>query len=184
VNGLVGLLAALHDAGVRFILVGGVAARAHGSARVTQDIDISYSRSDDNLERVVSALRPFDPYLRSAPRGLPFEWSVETLRGGLNFTLTTSAGDIELVGEIVGGGTYEDLEPYTISAPIFGHETKFAERCLRGVLRHRFSGSASTPRRQSSVRSASSRDCDRSAAVRGRSPRCCPTGCCPGAHCL
>ena len=33
------LLAALSDAGVEFIIVGGVAARAHGSSRLTDDID-------------------------------------------------------------------------------------------------------------------------------------------------
>lgn len=122
--GLARLLSALHDAGVKFILVGGVAARAHGSARMTQHVDISYSRSDANLERIVEALKPFEPYLRGVPRGLPFEWSVETLRAGLNFTLTTNVGDIDLLGEIVGGGRYEDLEQYTILARIFEHETR------------------------------------------------------------
>lgn len=118
------LFVALHDANVEFILVGGVAARAHGSARVTQDVDISYARSDTNLARLVAALRPFHPYLRGAPPGLPFEWSAATLRAGLNFTLTTSAGDIDLLGEIVAGGTYEDLAPHTITAAIFGRDTK------------------------------------------------------------
>ena len=125
--GLARLLGALHDAAVEFILVGGVAARAHGSARVTQDVDVSYSRSDPNLERVVAALRRYRPYLRGAPPGLPFAWSVATLRAGLNFTLTTTAGDIDLLGEIVGGGSYEDLVEHTISAPIFGRETRILD---------------------------------------------------------
>lgn len=120
------LLEALHDAGVQFIIVGGVAATAHRSARVTQDIDISYARNDANLERLVAALRPFAPYLRGAPRGLPFEWST-ALRAGLNFTLTTTAGDIDLLGEIIGGGTYEDLAPHTISVAIFGRETRILD---------------------------------------------------------
>lgn len=121
------LLRALHDGGVRFILVGGVAARAHGSARVTQDLDVSYDRSETNLERIVAALRPHEPYLRGAPRGLPFQWSVATLRAGLNFTLTTRVGDIDLLGEIVGGGTYHDLVNHTITVTIFGRETKLLD---------------------------------------------------------
>ena len=40
---------ALHE--VDFILIGGLAAVAHGSARLTQDVDILYSRDRDNLER-------------------------------------------------------------------------------------------------------------------------------------
>lgn len=117
------LLGALSDAGAEFILIGGVAARAHGSARITQDVDVSYSRSPANLDRMIKALAPFNPYLRGAPRGLPFEWSVATLKAGLNFTLTTTAGDIDLLGEIVGGGRYEDLVPHAVSVPIFGRET-------------------------------------------------------------
>ena len=69
-TGLERLLAALHDGGVAFILVGGVAARAHGSARLTQDVDIAYARDDDNVDRLASALRPLRPYLRGAPPGL------------------------------------------------------------------------------------------------------------------
>lgn len=123
-TGIERLLAALHDEVVAFIVVGGVAARVHGSARFTQDLDVSYARGDDNLARLVSALRPLDPYLRGAPKGLPFDWSPATLRAGLNFTLTTTAGDIDLLGEIIGGGTYEDLLPHTTTVTIFGRETR------------------------------------------------------------
>ena len=117
------LLAALHDAAVVFIIVGGVAARAHGSARLTDDVDISYARSKSNLARIVVALAPLDPYLRGAPPGLPFDWSAATLRAGLNFTLTTSLGSIDLLGEITGGGLYEDLLPHALTLTIFGRET-------------------------------------------------------------
>ncbi|WP_434479526.1 hypothetical protein [Gemmatimonas sp.] len=114
------LLRALHEARVAFIVVGGVAARAHGSSRLTDDLDISYARSPANLARLVAALGPLNPYLRGAPPGLPFEWSVATLRAGLNFTLTTSAGAIDLLGEITGGGHYEDLLAHTLPISIFG----------------------------------------------------------------
>jgi hypothetical protein len=40
---------------------------------------------------------------------LPFRFDVETIQRGLNFTLTTSAGDLDLLGEATGGGTYEAL---------------------------------------------------------------------------
>lgn len=116
------LLRALSNAGVSFILVGGVAARAHGSARITQDVDVSYSRSPENLERLVKTLAPFKPYLRGAPRGLPFEWSVPMLKAGLNFTLTTTIGDIDLRGEITGGGRFEDLLPHSDTVRIFGRD--------------------------------------------------------------
>ena len=126
-TGFATLLDSLHEAGVEFILVGGVAAVAHGSARLTQDVDVSYARSEANLRRILAALSPHEPYLRGAPPGLPFEWSVETLRSGLNFTLTTRVGDIDLLGQIVGGGTYEDLVDHCITVTIFGRETRLLD---------------------------------------------------------
>ena len=121
------LLATLTTAGVEFIIVGGVAARAHGSARLTDDLDVSYARSPANLARIVAALSPLHPYLRGAPPGLPFDWSVATLRAGLNFTLTTSAGAIDLLGEITGGGRYDDLLPHALTLMIFGRETRLLD---------------------------------------------------------
>ena len=113
------LLEALADAGVEFVLVGGLAAIAHGSARLTQDVDIVYARTEENLERLVGALAPLQPYLRGAPPGLPFKWDAATLRHGLNFTLETTAGDIDLLGEITGGGRYEDLLAHSIELMLF-----------------------------------------------------------------
>ncbi len=119
-----GLLKALSEGAVKYILIGGVAAAAHGSSRLTQDIDVVYERNPDNLERLATALAPYKPYLRGAPRGLPFRWSPETLSNGLNFTLTTSLGDIDLLAEVAGGGTYQNLLGDSISLRIFGMECR------------------------------------------------------------
>jgi len=114
----------------RFILVGGAAATAHGAARLTSDLDIVYDRSPENIERLVAALRDHSPYLRGAPPGLPFQWDEQTIRRGMNFTLTTSLGDIDLLGEISGGGNYQDLLPHCIVLEPYGIQC----RCLS--LRH------------------------------------------------
>ena len=120
------LIGALVGAEVEFLVVGGLAATVHGSARLTQDVDVVYARSEANIARLVAALRPHKPYLRGAPAGLPFEWSTATVQRGLNFTLTTRVGDIDVLGEIVGGGPYEALAEHTIEVDLFGH----ACRCL------------------------------------------------------
>jgi len=120
------LIGALVGAEVEFLVVGGLAATVHGSARLTQDVDVVYARSEANIARLVAALRPHKPYLRGAPAGLPFEWSTATVQRGLNFTLTTRVGDIDVLGEIVGGGPYEALAKHTIEVDLFGH----ACRCL------------------------------------------------------
>ncbi|MGH7468686.1 MAG: hypothetical protein ACRENP_12075 [Longimicrobiales bacterium] len=114
------LIRVLANARVEFIIVGGLAATIHGSSRLTQDIDVVYDRSAGNLDRLTRALAPYEPYLRGAPPGLPFEWSAKSLRSGLNFTLTTSLGDIDLLGEITGGGGYNDLLPNSTEVTLFG----------------------------------------------------------------
>jgi hypothetical protein len=104
---------------VDFILIGGMAAILHGSARVTFDVDIVYDRGEVNLERLVEALQPFAPYLRGAPTGLPFKFDLATLRHGLNFTLTTKLGDLDLFSEVAGGKTYGDLLPHSLKVEAF-----------------------------------------------------------------
>jgi predicted nucleotidyltransferase len=120
------LLRVLAEGGVEFILVGGVAATVHGSTRLTLDVDAVYRRSPDNIQRLVLALTPYHPYLRGAPPGLPFRWDAATVERGLNFTLTTDIGDLDLFGEISGGGSYDDLMPHSIGIQVFGIEC----RCL------------------------------------------------------
>lgn len=93
------LLTALDHASVRFILVGGVAATIHGSSRLTKDIDVVYARDAENISRLAGALRPHSPY----PRGAP-------------------PGPIDLLGEIAGGGRFEDLEPHSVRVSAYGVE--------------------------------------------------------------
>jgi predicted nucleotidyltransferase len=116
------LLSLLANNSVEFIIVGGAAATAHGSARLTEDLDIVYSRSKENIGRLVAALAPRDPYPRGAPKNLPFIWDERTVLRGLNFTLNTSLGALDLLGEITGGGGYEELLPHSICLRIYGVE--------------------------------------------------------------
>jgi hypothetical protein len=113
-------LGALSGAGVRFIIIGGAAATVHGSARLTQDLDIVYARDLENIRRLTAALAAFQPYLRGAPAGLPFRFDEATVTRGLNFTLTTTLGDLDLLGEIVGGGGFLALAPHAIEVQVFG----------------------------------------------------------------
>ena len=64
----------LSDAGVRFVVVGGVAATLHGLNYVTFDLGFCYARDNENLSRIINALFPLNPRLREAPVGLPFRF--------------------------------------------------------------------------------------------------------------
>lgn len=145
------LLKVLAAAQVDFVLVGGVAAVAHGSPRSTQDLDIVYSRRPENLRRIVNALAPHHPYLRDAPPGLPFRFDAETLQKGLNFPLTSDLGWVDLLGEIAGPGRFEELLPHTLEVEVFGivcrvldletaDSGKKSRRPREGLRRHRGAG--------------------------------------------
>ena len=114
------LLERLHDRSVESILVGGMAGAALGAARVTYDLDLVYRRTPENVARLAGALNDLAPYLRGAPPGLPFRFDAETIERGLNFTLTTTLGSLDLLGEITGGGRYEDLLPHCLEVDLFG----------------------------------------------------------------
>lgn len=90
------LLEALHAGGVEFIVIGGFAATAHGSAHVTVDLDVVYRRTGANALRLAAALAPFDPYLRGAPPGLPFRFDAETIARGLNFRTSVRSDQLLL----------------------------------------------------------------------------------------
>lgn len=120
------LLEVLAGAGMDFIIVGGFAGTLHGSAVPTRDLDVVYSRDPANIERLVAALAPHSPYLRGAPPGLPFRWDRTTVERGLNFTLVTDLGALDLLGEIAGGGDFRSLLPHSVPVTIFGTSC----RCL------------------------------------------------------
>lgn len=114
------LLESLAHERVEVIVVGGMAGIAHGAARVTFDLDCVYGRGRENISRLVAAMERFRPTLRGAPADLPFRFDVPTIEAGLNFTLDTLAGPIDFLGEIVGGGGFDDLLPFTVELEVFG----------------------------------------------------------------
>jgi len=118
------LLDALDKENVRYVIIGGVAAIAHGSATATFDIDVCYAREGSNLERLARALAPIHPRLRGADENLPFKFDARTIRNGLNFTLATDIGDLDLLGEVSGVGSDRDVFANSVETEIFGHKRR------------------------------------------------------------
>ena len=98
---------ALNAVAVEYVVIGGVAMVAHGSAYGTFDFDACYRRSPENIDRLCRALQGLHPRLRGAPPNLPFRFDPITVMRGLNFTLTTDFGDLDLLGEVAGLGPYD-----------------------------------------------------------------------------
>ena len=115
------ILILLAESRVEFVVIGGVAAMAHGVARVTYDVDVCYHRSEDNIERLCRALQDIHPTLRGAPPDLPFKLNPATVKSGLNFTLATDLGDLDLLGEVAGLGEYEAVRAASETLAMYGN---------------------------------------------------------------
>jgi hypothetical protein len=114
------LLARLTEQGVRFAVIGGVALIARGVQRATEDLDIAYARDRENLARLAAALAPIHPTLRGVPAGLPFVLDEASLRSGLNFTLDTDLGPLDLLGEVPGLGSFDHVDAASSELEIAG----------------------------------------------------------------
>jgi predicted nucleotidyltransferase len=123
----------LAGAGVEFVIVGGQALRSHGSAYLTEDLDICYSREPSNLKRIAVALAPYQPRPRNFPDELPFVWDWSTLLNGTNFTFRTTLGDIDLLGEVAGIGSYSDVLAESIAVDVEGFPLRILS--IDGLIR-------------------------------------------------
>ena len=103
------VLRVFDDHDVNYVLIGGLAANALGSATATYDLDICYERSKDNLERLAAALRSMHSHLRGVDEEVPFILDAHTLRNGDSFTFETDFGPVDALATPSGTSGYDDL---------------------------------------------------------------------------
>jgi hypothetical protein len=115
---------ALVDAGVEFVIIGGWSAILHGSRYGTSALDICYARNSENLRRLARALAPYHPRLRDLPKDLPFVWDQATLRDGTIIKLDTGLGKIDLLAEVAGLGTFDEMTAGSIVTEAFGRQVR------------------------------------------------------------
>ena len=104
------LLTCLRRNEVDFVVIGGLAGMAPGSAYPSYDLDVAYDRSRANLERLAEALRELGAPVRGAPADLPFLLDAKTLENGANFTFDTPYGSFDILAEPAGAPRYEELK--------------------------------------------------------------------------
>jgi hypothetical protein len=114
------LLLRLVAGGVDFVVVGGIAAIAHGSPHFTQDLDISYASDDANLERLGAVLVDLGARLRGVTDDVPFVPDGRTLRRTRVLTLETPIGPINLLAQPDGSPVYDRLREGAVRADVDG----------------------------------------------------------------
>lgn len=103
------MIAGLTQSGVRFVVVGGVAAGVQGSVRATFDVDICYDPAPDNREKLAAVLNEWKSYLRGVDPGLPWTLDAKALAISHVLTLSTSLGDLDVMDSVAGVGEYDDV---------------------------------------------------------------------------
>ena len=103
------IVATLQEHGVRFVVIGGVAAIAHGSPLPTEDFDIAPDREPDNVAALARALVDLEAKLRTPDGAVDFPIDPTMLAGSVVCTLTTRAGAFDLCFEPAGTSGYKDL---------------------------------------------------------------------------
>ena len=120
------ILTVLKENGIRFVLIGGLAMVARGSAHITQDIDLCYARDPENLALLVKVLGEHHVLLRGVPPDLPFIFDERTLKNALNLTLTTDMGALDILGEPAGVDNFEGLWERADELEIYGIAVRVA----------------------------------------------------------
>jgi hypothetical protein len=97
---LTALLLALHDAGVEFLVVGGVSAVLNGAPITTFDVDVVHRRTSENIDRILPVLEALDAV-----------YSIQLLLSPGHSNLITRYGPLDLLGAIGNDLGYEELLP-------------------------------------------------------------------------
>lgn len=115
---LLGMVEMLSKADVRFGIIGGVAMRALGSGRVTDDLDICYAPDLENVRRLSNLLISWNARPRGAPGGLPFVADARQFRSTPVMTLDTDQGWIDVIDRVAGVGRYSAVLRDAISVEV------------------------------------------------------------------
>ena len=115
------IFATLDRHGVRYVLVGGMAAILHGAPHVTTDVDIVPEEGRANLSRLSAALKELNARIRVAgEEGVPFDHSAESLARVRIWNLVTDRGDLDITFVPSGTRGYDDLVRDVEPMPIHG----------------------------------------------------------------
>jgi hypothetical protein len=120
------ILDALNKRHVDFVVIGGLAAIAHGSVLPSFDLDIAYARDRANLERLVGVLLEVGATLRGAPANLSFKLDAKTLENGSHFTFETRYGSFDLLSDPAGAPAYPQLKSAAVATEIDGEHVLIA----------------------------------------------------------
>jgi predicted nucleotidyltransferase len=125
-----GILAELDRAGVKYLVIGGVAVGFHGYVRATKDVDIVPDPDPQNIQRLARVLRELDAEVEGAEdfkdEALPDPLNPEVLELGGNWVLSTRLGRFDIMQWIGENALWDMLAPAAIETEVDGLAVRFA----------------------------------------------------------
>ena len=118
------LLDCLLNGEVAFVLIGGMAAVAHGSTQLTRDLDICVPLRADNFLRLQAALAPLHPRARAGVGRIPLQLDEDAAGRLQNPYVLTDEGNLDCVGNVVGVGDYDAAVADSVEIGVSGHSCR------------------------------------------------------------
>jgi predicted nucleotidyltransferase len=117
------ILEGLIEAGVEFILVGGLAAVVQGAPVTTMDVDIVHKQSSENIAKLLAFLKSIDAFHRRLDDKVigPKEGDIS---GTGHALFTTRLGPLDVLAVIEEEKAYEDLLEHTVEIEFRGHTVR------------------------------------------------------------
>lgn len=134
------LISRLAENGFDFVLIGGFAASAYGSTYVTHDLDVCAVLTPGNIEKLRKILEDLHPQHRMMMPKKSFIEIPENLDGINNLYLSTDAGILDLISNVVGVGDFSVVSKSAIEIAIHGNRCKIISlddliRCKKTLKR-------------------------------------------------
>ena len=120
------ILEGLLEAGIDFILVGGLAAVVQGAPVTTMDVDIVHSQSPENIARLLSFLKSIGAFHRR-PDDKVIEPKEGDISGKGHALFATQLGPLDVLAVIEGGRAYVDLLEHTVELEFRNHTIRVLE---------------------------------------------------------
>ncbi len=109
------LLKRLIEHKLEFVVIGGFAAFAHGFTLPSEDIDVCFPFSPENLMRLQKALADLHPVHRMTPSRVPLKLTPEECRGLKNLYLDTDYGQLDCISEVTGVGGFDGVKKESVT---------------------------------------------------------------------
>lgn len=114
------LLTQLTRGDVDYVVIGGIAAIAHGSPQLTRDLDVCYATDEMNLDRLGRVLVGLDARLRGVAEDVPFIPDGRTLRRTQVLTLDTRLGPLDVLAAPWGSPGYAPMREAAVRRDVQG----------------------------------------------------------------